>query len=148
MVIADVDGVVRCRHSVLRARCAEDADATQGTSVLGRVVSGTVAIGGSGEKRHLADAPEMVELSVIGVTFSDTVANALRVRLRHTDDASEVVGRRVIAVELSGTVLHGTERLTPALFRCPAVPPAERCHGGNVQRVGPRRRRATRLAPR
>jgi len=49
VVIADVSGGVRCRHSVLRARRAEDANATQGTSVLGRVVSGTVAIGGSGE---------------------------------------------------------------------------------------------------
>ncbi len=49
VVIADVDGVVRCRHSVLRARRAEDADASQGTSVLGRVVPGAVAIGGSGE---------------------------------------------------------------------------------------------------
>lgn len=41
MVIADVNGVVRCRHSVLPARHIQDADAAFGTALLSDAINST-----------------------------------------------------------------------------------------------------------
>jgi len=79
VVIADVNGVVRCRHSVLQGAARRGRGRHPRDEFLGRVVSGTVAIGGSGENGTSRTPVAAIEPRVTGRAFLDTATRACAV---------------------------------------------------------------------